>query len=53
MVVGAILICVEENQLFLQLNLSLRNNMDPDEYFSGYNLKDAGREERFGYARKM
>ena len=26
--------------------------MDPNEYFSGYNLKKAGRKQKFGYAKK-
>ena len=61
--VGAILIiCVsnlrnrkdgEENKSLPQLWLSLPDNMDPDRYFSGYDLKNAGRKQKFGYAKIM
>ena len=27
--------------------------MDLDKYFSGYNLKNAGREQKFGYAKNV
>ena len=35
--------CGVESKLLPQLQLSLPNNMDPNKYFSGYNLKNAGR----------
>ena len=35
------------------LNLSLVNNVDPNQYFSGYNLKSAGRKQKFGYAKNV
>ena len=34
---------VEENKLMTQLYPSLLNNMDPNKYFSGHNLKNTGR----------
>ena len=37
----------EENKLLPQLYLSLLNNMDPERYFSGYNLKNTGRIRSF------
>ena len=42
----------EENKLLPKLWVSLSNNMDPDKYFSAYNLKNAGRKQKFGYANK-
>ena len=42
----------EENQLLHQLQLSLPNNMDTNEYFSGYNLKSTERKQKFLHATK-
>ena len=38
----------EENKLLP----NLCNNMDPNEYLSGHNLKNTGRKRKFGYTRK-
>ena len=37
----------EENNLLPKLKLSPPNNMDPYRYFSGYDLKNAGRKQKF------
>ena len=42
-----------ENKLLPQHCLSLPDNMDPDRYFSGYNLKNAGSKQKFEYAKIM
>ena len=42
----------EENKLSAQLGLNLLNNMDLNKYFSGHNLKNIGRKQKYGYARR-
>ena len=37
----------EENKSLPQLKLSYSNDMDPNKYFSGYNLEDARRKQKF------
>ena len=37
----------------LSFSFVFPNNMDPNRYFSGYNLKNAGRKQKFGYAKNV
>ena len=43
----------EEIKLFPQFWLSLPNNVGPDKYLSGHNLKNMGKKQKFDYAKHV